>query len=164
MPLRPTAVPAPPARLPVDAATGPAVARAERATIASGLRLACMRISRRVRFESSSVVAPHQFSVLCRLSDRPHTPRELASIEKVSAPTMTRTVAGLVAAGWVERADDPADGRQVIVSLTSAGAKLVRETRQAREGWVATRLAGCTDEELDVLQRATELLERIAAE
>jgi hypothetical protein len=35
--------------------------------IAGELRLACMRISRRVRFESTHEVPPHQFSVLARL-------------------------------------------------------------------------------------------------
>lgn len=136
----------------------------DRATLASSIRLACMRISRRVRFESSSIVAPHQFSVLCRLSDQPRTPRELADIEKVSAPTMTRTVAGLVEAGWVSRADDPSDGRQVILSLTADGQRLVQETRRAREGWVAQRVAGLTDDEIDVLRKAAVLLERIANE
>lgn len=55
--------------------------RAEKATLASQLRLACMRISRRIRFESASAVAPHQFSVLVRLDEQPRTPRELANIE-----------------------------------------------------------------------------------
>ena len=41
------------------------------AHLANDLRLACMRISRRVRFESTDTVAPHQFSVMCRLEARP---------------------------------------------------------------------------------------------
>src|SRR6476469_9682225 len=85
--------------------------------LAGELRLACMRISRRVRFESTDVVAPHQFSVLARLEETPRTPRELADIERVSAPSMSRTVAALVERGLVLRADDPTDGRQVILSL-----------------------------------------------
>ena len=95
--------------------------RAERDRLTSDLRMACMRISRRVRFESTAPVAPHQFSVLARLEEQPRTPKELAAIEKVSAPSMTRTVAGLVEGGLVARADDPADGRQVILSLTAEG-------------------------------------------
>jgi len=39
----------------------------DKAPIASRLRVACMRISRRVRFESESQVLPHHFSVLLRL-------------------------------------------------------------------------------------------------
>ena len=63
--------------------------------MATDLRLACMRISRRVRFESSHDVAPHQFSVLCRLEEAPRTPGELADIERVAKPSMTRTVGAL---------------------------------------------------------------------
>ena len=46
--------------------------------VAGDLRLACMRISRRVRFESADSIAPHQFSVLARLEDQPLTPGEPA--------------------------------------------------------------------------------------
>jgi len=137
---------------------------AEKARLASQLRLACMRISRRVRFESSSPVPPHQFSVLVRLEEAPRTPRELASFEKVSAPSMTRTVAALVDQGWVQRADDPDDRRSVILSLTKEGRAIVRSTRQAREGWMAVRLSHLDDDEIEVLRRATDILQRVAAE
>ena len=68
--------------------------------MATDLRLACMRISRRVRFESSHDVAPHQFSVMCRLEEAPRTPGELAEIERVAKPSMTRTVAPSSSAAW----------------------------------------------------------------
>src|SRR5699024_8264817 len=68
--------------------------------LSEDLRLACMRISRRIRFESTDEdLAPHHFSVLARLEDGARTPRRLADIEKVSAPSMTRTVGSLVDAG-----------------------------------------------------------------
>ena len=79
--------------------------------MATDLRLACMRISRRVRFESSHDVAPHQFSVLCRLEDTPRTPGELAEIERVAKPSMTRTSPPSSSAACVLRQDDPTDGR-----------------------------------------------------
>src|SRR5450759_2748658 len=60
------------------------------AHLANDLRLACMRISRRVRFESMQAVAPHQYSVMARLDKTALTPRELADIERVSPPSMTR--------------------------------------------------------------------------
>ena len=117
-----------------DAGLSPAAV----STLASELRLACMRISRRIRFESTHLVAPHQFSVLCRLQEAPRTPGELAEIEKVSAPSMTRTVAALVERGLVERTADPQDRRQVILSLTP--------------------------EEQAVLQQASAILTRVANE
>ena len=99
-----------------------------------------MRISRRVRFESTQDVAPHQFSVMARLEDNALTPRELAVIECVSPPSMTRTVAGLVERGLVTRTDDPLDGRQVFISLTAEGVSLLSETRRMRDAWMARRL------------------------
>jgi DNA-binding MarR family transcriptional regulator len=138
--------------------------RAEKDRLTSDLRMACMRISRRVKFESTSTVAPHQFSVLARLEERPSTPKELAAIEKVSAPSMTRTVSGLVEAGLVARADDPTDGRQVILSLTPDGRRAIRDIRRRRDQWFAARLERLSDDERALLAAATVLLERVAAE
>lgn len=132
--------------------------------MASDLRLACMRISRRVRFESSHDVAPHQFSVLCRLEDAPRTPGELAEIERVAKPSMTRTVAALVERELVSRQDDPSDGRQVILSLTDEGRRTLRAIRRRRDAWMSSRVSLLTPEEQEVLTRATEILTRVAGE
>ncbi len=132
--------------------------------MASDLRLACMRISRRVRFESSHDVAPHQFSVLCRLEDAPRTPGELAELERVAKPSMTRTVAALVERKLVSRQDDPSDGRQVILSLTDDGRRTLRAIRRRRDAWMSSRVSVLTPEEQEVLTRATEILTRVAGE
>lgn len=143
--------------------TASALTPAALRTVANDLRLACMRISRRVRYESTDDLAPHQFSVLCRLEDASRTPRELADIEKVSAPSMTRTAGGLVELGLVARADDPDDGRQVILSLTDEGRTLLRDVRRQRAEWMAVRVKTLSPEEQDVLRRASAILARVAA-
>lgn len=127
------------------------------------LRLACMRISRRIRFESTDEVAPHQFSVLCRLEEGALTPRALADIEKVSAPSMTRTVGHLVDAGLVERHDDPEDGRRVLVELTPWGRETLAEIRVRRGRWMYERVHELSPQERATLVEATEILERVAA-
>jgi DNA-binding MarR family transcriptional regulator len=132
--------------------------------MATDLRLACMRISRRIRFESSHDVAPHQFSVLCRLEETPRTPGELAEIERVAKPSMTRTVGALVDRGLVLRQPDPTDGRQVILSITDAGRRSVRTIRRQRDAWMASRVARLSSEEQDVLARATVILAKVAGE
>jgi len=137
---------------------------AELAQVASDLRLACMRISRRVRFESTHDVAPHQFSVLVRLEVGPRTPGELAEIERVAKPTMTKTLQPLVERGLVQRAPDPDDGRQVICSLTAAGRAMVRATRRRRDAWMRTRLAQLSPDEQRLVAAAERLLSRVAAE
>ncbi|GIL36614.1 MarR family transcriptional regulator [Phycicoccus jejuensis] len=145
-------------------APAPTMTRTQKDRLTSDLRMVCMRISRRVRFESSTDLAPHQFSALVRLEDGPRTPKEVAEIEQVSAPSMSRTVNGLVERGLVARADDPTDGRQVILSLTKEGRRAIRETRRRRDQWLATRLERLTDDERALLADATALLERVAAE
>jgi DNA-binding MarR family transcriptional regulator len=132
--------------------------------LAGELRLACMRISRRVRYESTHVVAPHQFSVLCRLEDAPRTPGELAEIEKVSAPSMTRTVSALAERGLVDRTADPDDKRQVIVSLTTDATTLLKEIRRKRDAWMSVRVGHLTPEEQDILLQASAILTRVANE
>jgi|SRR4029453_8449761 DNA-binding MarR family transcriptional regulator len=132
--------------------------------MATDLRLACMRISRRVRFESSHDVAPHQFSVLCRLEESPRTPGELAEIERVAKPSMTRTVGALVERGLVLRQDDPLDGRSVILSLTDDGRRALTSIRRKRDAWMASRVATLTPEEQAVLVRATVILSKVAGE
>ena len=134
------------------------------AHLANDLRLACMRISRRVRFESMQAVAPHQYSVMARLDKTALTPRELADIERVSPPSMTRTLAALVERGLVARQDDPLDGRQVFISLTPEGALLLKETRRQRDAWMASRLKGITADEREILVKATAILTRVASE
>lgn len=128
------------------------------------LRLACMRISRRVRFESTHEVPPHQFSVLVRLEEAPRTPGELADIERVSAPSMTRTVSALVERGLVDRTADPSDGRQVILSLTPEAKRMLKEIRRRRDQWMTVRVKKLSPEEQEILRRASAILSRVANE
>ncbi|WP_409484861.1 MarR family winged helix-turn-helix transcriptional regulator [Arsenicicoccus dermatophilus] len=125
--------------------------------LANDLRLACQRISRRVRFEGTEEIAPHQASVLFRL-DRPRTPGDLADTERVSAPSMTRTIGGLADLGLVARTPHPTDGRQVLVSRTAAGEELAIRTRAQRDSWMLTRIETLPPEDLATLRRATDIL------
>jgi DNA-binding MarR family transcriptional regulator len=101
---------------------------------------------------------------MARLERAPLTPREIADIERVSAPSMTRTVAALVERELVTRQDDPLDRRQVFISLTAQGLVLLKETRRRRDAWMATRLKGISAEEREVLVKATAILTRVASE
>ncbi|MDF2093543.1 MarR family transcriptional regulator [Knoellia sp. 3-2P3] len=134
------------------------------AAVAGEIRLACMRISRRIRFESTHEVPPHQFSVLARLQEAPRTPGELAEIERVSAPSMTRTVAALVERGLVARTADPSDGRQVILSLTDEAKRVLKEIRRRRDQWMTVRVKALSPEDQEVLRKAAAILTRVASE
>ncbi|BDO41070.1 MAG: MarR family transcriptional regulator [Cellulomonas sp. 73-145] len=133
-------------------------------SLAADLRVALSRANRRVRAERGSAgLSDPQFSVLALLTrNGPMTPGQLADADRVQPPTMTRTVNCLVDLGLVSKGENPADGRQVVVSLTEQGVAEVRETRRRRNAWLAQRLAGLTAEERAVLSRAAELLRGIA--
>lgn len=133
------------------------------AQLANDLRIACQRIARRVRFEGTGPVAPHQFSVLAKTTDAGLTPTALAEAERVSTPSMTRTVNGLVERGLVERLPHPDDGRQVVVCATAEGRELVARVMADRDTWMARHLDGLSDDDLAALRRATDILLEVAA-
>ena len=131
---------------------------------AAELRGFLLRVARRLRAEKSDQeLTDSQFSTLAVL-DRlgPLTPGALAEYERVQPPSITRTLARLLERGLVDRTNDPADGRQVIIRLTEPGALAVKETRRRRDAWLARRLADLAPNERAVLAEASEILRRIA--
>lgn len=140
---------------------GPAL---EPDVVAEELRSAILRTSRRLRRETGrDDITPGQHAVLTALMTGPLTPTQLADQEQVRPPWMTRTVGTLEQLGLVARADNPADGRQVLVSLTEAGAELLDKTRQARTEWLSALVSDVDDDERAVLARAARILLRLTA-
>ncbi|BCB86480.1 MarR family transcriptional regulator [Phytohabitans suffuscus] len=90
------------------------------------------------------------------------TPRELAEVERVQPPTMTKIVAKLEERGLVRRSPHPTDGRQVILAATEAGRAVLAQFERARDEWLASRLAELRPEERDTLRRAAEILRKLA--
>ncbi|MFT4110028.1 MarR family winged helix-turn-helix transcriptional regulator [Propionicimonas sp.] len=131
--------------------------------LANEVRMACQQVSRRVRFEAGSQIPPHQASVLFKLQDGPRTPGELADAERIAPPSMTKTVSCLAEKGLVTRDDNPSDGRSKLVALTDAGRAAIDEVVRVRDDWMVHKLEGLSEAELDLLERATELLNRVVA-
>lgn len=136
---------------------------AEVADVAARLRLACMRIARRIKYENPEALAPHLYSVLVHIEAGIAKPGALAEAEKVAAPSMTRTVAALVEEGYVVRAPDPDDGRCVRLTLTPAALEVLASTRASRDAWMARRVGELTAYEQGVLREATAILEALNA-
>ena len=127
------------------------------------LRMACMKIARRVRAESSGTLTPGQFGVLANLNAHgARTPGELAADEYVQAPSMTRTIAMLVARGLVERGPHASDRRQVMLTITEKGKAELKQSKRTRDEWVTARLGSLSDDDRLVLARAAPILERLA--
>ncbi len=128
------------------------------------LRTAVMRLSRRLRQERpDDQLTPSQLSVLGDLSLHGSlTPGELAELEHVRPPTMSRIVAALESDGWVTRQDHPTDGRQCLIEMTQQAVDWVENYREVRDSWLRTRLAELTIEERETLLAAVPVLDRLA--
>jgi DNA-binding MarR family transcriptional regulator len=100
---------------------------------ADDLRVAISRIARQLRQATDDVLTPSQMSALAVIEARVSMKlSELAAIERVSAPTITKIVEALVVGGLVERHDDPNDRRACLVSLSPVGKKQMKQLRLER--------------------------------
>lgn len=135
------------------------------AGLAGALRIQVMRLARRLRqMRSTDALSATQLAVLGTLTREGELSMgQLAAHERVTPPSMTRTVASLVTAGLVERRADDADRRHQRVRITEDGSAIVRADRQRRQMWLSQRVAELTSEEREVLRRALPVLERISA-
>ena len=133
-------------------------------TLAGDLRIVLSRLNRRLREQGhSGDITSSQKAVLLHLERQgPATVTTLARAEGVRPQSMGATIASLQAAGLVTGAPDAADGRQTILSLTSACAEWIRTIRTAREDWLFRALdAKLTPAEQQELAGAVVLLERL---
>lgn len=135
-------------------------------TLASRLRLAVVRLNRRLRAQTadSSVTLSQLSALACLNKCGSMTPGELAAKESVQPPSMTRVIAALEEFGLVARRPHPTDGRQAIVELTDAGRARIEEEVSARERWIDLQLAELTQDERHVLCRAAEIIDRMASQ
>ncbi len=132
---------------------------------AAQLRMAVVRTARRLRQEAAAEtdgLTPTSIATLATIDRHgPLTPSELAQIERVKRPTMTRTLGCLEREGLVERMPDPGDGRSSLVSVNAAGRERMRRLRRRKNAYLARRMRELTPEEIGTLAAAAEILERM---
>jgi DNA-binding MarR family transcriptional regulator len=136
------------------------------ARLASDLSLAVVRLARQLRFRrTESPISLSQLSALSTLvKEGPLTPGALALRERVRPPSMTRIVASLADLGYVDRTAHPADGRQVVVSVSKTGASLVEAERRASQEWLEKRLARLDPDERETLLHAADLMTELVTD
>jgi DNA-binding MarR family transcriptional regulator len=135
------------------------------AGLASELRLSVMRLRRRLSNERhpDNPLSMGAMAVLgCLFRNGDLTVGELAALERVQPPSMTRTVNALEEGGYINRRAHETDGRQVVVVLSDQGRTTLLADRARRDAWLARRLRDLTPEERDLLRRAAPVLERLA--
>jgi DNA-binding MarR family transcriptional regulator len=132
---------------------------------AAHLRMAIVRTARRLRQEAAvetSGLTPTSVAALATIERHgPLTPSEIAEIERVKRPTITRTLECLQREGLIDRARDPEDGRSALVSVNGAGRARLRRLRGRKNAYLARRMRDLTDEEVETLERAAEILDRM---
>ena len=132
--------------------------------LASALRVAVARLSRRLRAEKEDdELSDTQTSTLAFLvREGAGTIGRLSEHERVKPPSMNRTVNHLEHAGYVKRTADADDGRKVVVVPTESGRRLVAETRRRRDAWLTQRLRTLSAEQRATLAEAAAIMREVA--
>jgi DNA-binding MarR family transcriptional regulator len=123
-----------------------------------------LHLARRVRAERADAsMSDGKLSVLFVLTNEgAQTLGSLSEHERVTPPSMNRTINALVEQGFVTRETDASDGRKVVIDISDAGRRLVKETRRRRDAWFSSRLAALSPEERAALDVAAPILRRLA--
>jgi len=91
----------------------------------------------------------------------PKTVSELASIERVKVPTMSRLVAAMEAEGLVRRVPHGTDARAVVLHATGKGKRVLERARELRLSLLESLLAGASPEELATVREAADIVDRL---
>jgi DNA-binding MarR family transcriptional regulator len=119
-----------------------------------------LKLNRHLRREIHSLgVTGGQVSLLVQIKQAPGIGvRELARLERISVPGMSKFVSRLEEAGLVMRTPVGTDRRRVGLTLTENGNRVLRSVKSRRTAWLAARLRTLDDEQLEALDRAVEPL------
>src|SRR2546423_703208 len=133
--------------------------------VANQLRPLLHKLTRHLRRETHSLgVTGSQISLLAEIRRAPGIGvRELAALELMSSPGMSKYVARLERAGLVRRTETT-DRRRVGRELTEGAQSAPRPVRSRRPAWLAARLNTLDPDELAAVDAAIEPLSRLLEE
>jgi len=90
----------------------------------------------------------------------PKTLGELAAVERVKPPTMSRVVAGLKNSGLIKISADASDARRVRISATAKGERLLQVARKRRLEALVHAFGSLNESDVKILVAAAEIVER----
>ena len=133
--------------------------------LAARVHSAALHLLRRLAQDdrATGVSAPRLSALSVLVFGGPRTIGELAGIEGVTPPTMTRLVAAMVADGLIDRREDPADRRVVRVQASATGRTLLLAGRDRRVATLAAMVKPLTAKERRRLDAAAATIERMLA-
>jgi DNA-binding MarR family transcriptional regulator len=144
----------------------PVAVAADPTILANRLRPVLLQLNRQLRREIHSLgVTGGQVSLLVQIKYHPGIGiRELAALERMSVPGMSKFISRLEEAGLVQRAPVEGDQRRVGLTLTAQGQKVLRSVKSKRTAWLAARLRELGPDELETIDAAIEPLAHLLAE
>jgi DNA-binding MarR family transcriptional regulator len=130
--------------------------------VAGRLRLSVTRLARLLRQQDEGGLTPTMGAALATIGRvGPLTLGELAALEQVAPPTITKVIGKLEAAGFIDRLPDQADRRVCRVALSTRGRRRLEINRSRRTAWLADRLADLEPEQQDRLAAAIDAIEHL---
>jgi DNA-binding MarR family transcriptional regulator len=133
--------------------------------IAERLHAGAIRLLRHVRAADAEagMSAPALSAMSVLVFGGPMSLKGLAAAEQVTPPTMSKLVADLEAEGLAAKRADRADRRALRIEATAKGRRLLHEGRARRLALLRARLQGLAPTDLAALDRAADLMLRLAA-
>lgn len=126
------------------------------------LRMALGRVSRVLRQQPDDKLSYTLTSLLFTIArSEPATATELADDEKVTPPSVSRSLSRLEALRLIQRSPDPSDGRVTRICLTDLGRRERETILRSREKWLTERLRLLDPDERAMLLLALPALERL---
>jgi DNA-binding MarR family transcriptional regulator len=137
-------------------------AAVEAASLAERVHSAAIHLLRRLRrTDPLTGVNPAQLSVLSVLMGGPRTIGELAAIEQVQPPTMSRLIREMEAARLVSRSRDDADKRVVWIAWTADGQSVLLRGRDLRIATLRAQIDALPVDDRRELVAGLGVLERL---
>jgi DNA-binding MarR family transcriptional regulator len=134
----------------------------ERSEVADRLGMAIIRLARVLRQQAGDELTPTMRAAVGTIArSGPLTLGELAAIEQVAPPTITKVVGKLEDRGLVQREADPSDRRITRVVLSERGERWLEADRERRHAWLADRIDALEPAERERLVAAVDGLESL---
>jgi DNA-binding MarR family transcriptional regulator len=92
------------------------------------------------------------------------TATQIAVLEGVRKPSITRALATLEEQELIRRGTMATDARRQIIQITPRGIKSVKESRRIVNEWYAERLKQLSGDDIEAIRRSIAALSRLADE
>jgi DNA-binding MarR family transcriptional regulator len=143
--------------------TASSASLAEPVIDAARLRVAVLRLSRRLRKHDLAGLTPSQLSTLSYVGKSgPVRLGDLAAAERIAPSTLTRLVNALEQRGYLQRQPAPDDARAALVTITDTGRQALERIRAEGTSMLADILRTLPADQLASLEAALPALELLS--